>query len=181
MALQFDVEIFPKEVEPPAEFLLRLFFFTVQYGLRYLRSDAAAGGYQPLVMFFDQLLIDAWEFGVQALDKTQGTELGQVLIPFLVFGQQQLVVAIIFFTLSAGKRFLVPVVHQVKFTANNGFEVAAFGLRHKLKSAEHITVVGQGDAFLPIAGSLVHHSADLCGSVQQRILSVAMQVYELWH
>ena len=72
VALQFDVKILAQQVQPPAELLFGFLQLAIQDSLRYFRPDAAAGGDQPLVVLFDQFLVDTGKFAVQAFDKAQG-------------------------------------------------------------------------------------------------------------
>ena len=51
----------------------------------------------------------------------------------------------------------------------------------ELERSEHIAVVGQCDRFLAVPHGLVHHLADVGGSVEQGVLGVAMKVAEVGH
>ena len=165
VALQLDVEVFAEELQPPAELLFGILRLAAQQGLGYFCADTATGGNEAFVVLQEQLFIDAGEFAVQAFDIAQGTELREVLIATLVFGQQQLVVAHVLLALSAGEGLPMAVFHQIEFTADDGLEVAFFGLAYKLESPEHIAVVGQGHAFLAVPGGFVHHRADVRSAI----------------
>ncbi len=167
MALQFDIIIVTEDIEPPFKEFFGFFDLAVNDRLRDLRTDAAARGDQALMVFFDQFLVYPRELPVPAIDIAKRTKLGKVFVPFLVFGQHQLVVADIPFTCGFNKTFFMPVLDKVEFAADDGFQVALVGFRHKFECAEHISVVGERDCLLAISCRLVHHRPDLGGAVKE--------------
>ena len=90
-------------------------------------------------------------------------------------------VAFVLFSGSPGEGLLVAVFHQVERAADDRLEAPVFGFGDKFERAEHIAVVGQGYALLPVSGGFVHHRSDVRCSVEQGVLGVAVKVYELWH
>ena len=97
VALDFDVIIFSKQIDPPTQLFFGFLQFAVHDQLGNLRTNAATAGDQTFVVLHQQLLVDTRIFAVQTFDETQGTQFGQVLIPLGIFGQEQLVVTLVGF------------------------------------------------------------------------------------
>ncbi len=165
VALDFDVEILPHEVNPPAQQRLCFIQFSMQNGLWNFGADATTGGDESLVVLHQQLLVNAGVLAVKPLDETERTELREVLVARAVLGQQQLVVPHVFFVFAAQKLLFVAVFDEIKLAAHDGFEAAFVGFGHKFESAEHVAVVGEGYAALAIVFGLVHHGGDVGGAV----------------
>ena len=73
MALQFDIKIFTKKVEPPLEGFLRLFEISGQNGLWNFGTDTTTGGDKAFVILEKKFFIDPGITAIDAFDKTQGT------------------------------------------------------------------------------------------------------------
>lgn len=133
------------------------------------------------MVFEDEFLVDARKLAVHAVDKAQGAEPGQVFVALLVLSQQELVVAVVLLALSPGKHLFMAVLHEVELAAHDGLEPPFIGLRYELEGAEHIAVVGQGDALLSVPDSFIHQGFDVAGPIQQGVLGMAMEVEEIRH
>src|ERR1019366_564159 len=92
------------------------------------------------------------------------------------------------FVLFVARKFLFGhIIHQIKFTPNNGFNSAAISqlmftcLCHKLEYAEHVAMVGNGKALHAVFSRLFVHGGNTGGPIQQRKLRMRMKVNEFWH
>ncbi len=119
-----------------------------------------------------QLLIDPG-LVIKPVEVAGRDQPDQVLVPFLVFAQKNQVVV----------RFRVgPVAVTFFGDVNLASDNRVDALRRRrvveLDGSEQVPVVGHRDRGLFLLGDEIHETADLTGAVEQRIISVAMQVDE---
>ena len=165
MTLELHIVVLTKKIEPPFENLFAFFLTLAKDSLRHLRTETAGGSDEPFVILQYEFFVDARIFAVEALDISERTQLDEVLISFGILSQHELMVA--FILLTAGERLLASVLHYIKFAAYYRLERGAVGqlvlsrLRDKLKHAEHIAVIGDGDAFHTVLGRLLEHGRNI--------------------
>jgi hypothetical protein len=92
-----------------------------------------------------KLPVDAGELGIHTFDVGHRTQARKVLVARLVFGEEQLVVPVVFLAFLARKRFLVAVFHEVEFAPYDGLDVVFVRLGYEVERAEHVAVVGHCD------------------------------------
>ena len=85
--LQFEVIVFAEDVLEPLDHALGLLDVVVHDGLRHFAAQARRAADQPLVVLFDQLLVDT-RLVIESLGKRVGDHLAEVVIAFKVLGQQ---------------------------------------------------------------------------------------------
>ena len=103
------------------------------------------------------------------------------MVAVLVFSQQQLVVALVPLALLAAERLFVAVLHHIKLAAHDGLHVVLVGLGHEVERPEHVAVVGEGHGRHPVGLGLLHQARNGGLPIEQRILSVRVQVRENGH
>ncbi len=120
----------------------------------------------------EQVLIDA-RLVVEAVEVAGGDQLDEVAVAFLVFAQQHQVVVAVGFALDADA-----LLRDVDFAADDGVDAVVLGVVVELDRAEEVAVIGHGDGGHFLLGDDLHELRDLAGSVEQRVVGVAVKMNE---
>ena len=149
--------------------------FVVAVGQQNFRDVAAqAGGHadQAFGVLREQVLVDAG-LVVEAFEVACGDQIDEVAIAFLGLAEQdQVIVAV---GVAAG---FVALLRNVDFAADDRVHAFAFGGVVELDGAEQVAMVGHGDGGHLLLDDGVHELADLAGSIEQRVIGVAVQMDE---
>ena len=70
----------------------------------------------------------------------------------------------------------MPLLRDVDFAADHRVDALLLGVVVELDRAEQVAVIGHGDGGHFLLGRQVHQLRDLAGSVEQRVIGVAMQM-----
>jgi len=119
-----------------------------------------------------QVGIDAG-FVVKALQVRRRHQLNEVAIAFLVLAQQDQMVVAVRIVLER-----LPLLRDIHLAADHGVDALLLGRVVELDRAEQVAVVGHGDGGHFLLGDGVHELGDLACAVEQRVIGVAVQMYE---
>ena len=171
--LQFQKKITLSEhvgigIGHPARFLVAV----RHQGFVDIAAQAGRERDQPLGVLRQQILVDAG-LVVEAIQKTGGNQPDQVPVTLLVFAEENQVIVAVRFAAD-----LVALLRNIDFAADHRMHAVLFPGVVKLHRAEQIAMVGHGDGGEILLLGEAHQLGDFAGSVQQRIVRVAMQMYE---
>jgi len=99
--------------------------------------------------------------------------LNQIAVSGLVFAQQHQMVIAIRVAFDA-----LALLCDVDFASDYGMDAVLLGFVVKLDCAEQISVVGHGHGGHLLLLRLGHQLRDLAGSIEQRVVGMAMQMNE---
>ena len=173
--LQFEVIVFAEDVLEPLDHALSLLDIVVHDSLRHFAAQARRAADQPLVVLFDQLLVDT-RLVIESLGKRVGDHLAEVVIAFEVLGQQDQVVAGLLVLV-----LLETVFHHVDLAAQNRLDPGVRGGVVKVLDAVHVAVVGNGDGVHAEGLGPLDERLDGGGAVEDRILGMYVQMDEIGH
>ena len=173
--LQFEVIVFAEDVLEPLDHALGLLDVVVHDGLRHFAAQARRAADQPLVILFDQLLVDT-RLVIESLGKRVGDHLAEVVIAFEVLGQQDQVVAGLLVLV-----LLEAVFHHVDLAAQNRLDPGVRGGIVEVLDAVHVAVVGNGDGVHAEGLGPLDERLDSGGAVKNRILGMYVQMDEIGH
>ncbi len=117
-----------------------------------------------------QIFIDA-RLVVETVQVAAGDKLDQVAIAFLVFAQQHQVVVAVGVAFDG-----VALLRDVHLAADHRMDALLLGVVVELDRAEQIAVIGHGHGGHLLLDREVHQLGDFAGSVEQRVIGVAMQM-----
>ena len=139
-----------------------------------LAAKAGGGDYQPLVVLFQQFLVDTGAV-IITVHVGSGGQLHEVLVTGEVLGKQDEVLP------GAVDGFLlVEAGHtgDVCLTSQDGFDAFLLAGVVKQLDAEHVAVVRKGNGGHAVGNRLVHQIGDTCRSVQYRVLRMYVKMSE---
>ena len=134
--------------------------------------EARRHGDQALGMLRQQIFIDA-RLVIKTFEETGGDQPQQVAITLLVLAEQHQVVIAVRIAARG-----VPLLRDVDFASDHRMHALFLGLVVELDGAKKIAVVGHGHGGHFLMDHQVHQLSNFTGSIQQRIIGMAMQVYE---
>ena len=100
MALQFYIIILSKNIQPPFKCLFSLFFRFVNNGLWYFSTDATGSGNQSFMVLEEEFFVNPRPFAIHPFGVAIRAEFAKVFVALMIFGKQQLVVTVVFISLS---------------------------------------------------------------------------------
>ncbi len=150
----------------------RVFVAVLQESFVDVAAQACRERDQALGVAREQVLIDA-RLVVEAVEVAGGNQLDEVAVAFLVFAQQHQVVVAVGFAAHADA-----LLGDVDFAADHGVDAVFLGLVIELDGAEEVAVIGHGDGGHFLLGHHLHKLRDLAGSVEQRVVGVAVKMNE---
>ena len=169
--LQFQEEILL--AEEVAVFVGQALGFVVaigQQGFVDIAAQACRERDQAFRMARQQVFIDA-RLVIETVQVTGGDQLDQVAVAGLVLAQQHQVVVAVGIALDG-----LALLRDVHFAADHRMDALLLGLVVELHRAEQIAVVGHGDGGHLLLLHLLHQLRDFAGSIEQRVVGVAMQM-----
>ena len=170
-----QVIILPEHPFVPADGLVGGIHVAVQNRPGDLPRHAGGGADEPLVVLLDDLVAHP-RLVVHAFDVGRGDDFHQVEIALVVLGQQDEVVVL---AVGVVLEFVVVMAGDVDLAAENRLDRRIFpGDLAELLDPVHVTVVRNGDAFLPQLFSALEQLLDGGQAVKDRILGMDMQVDE---
>ena len=143
-----------------------------QQGFVDIAAQARRERDQAFGMARQQVFVDA-RLVIETVQIPGRDQLDQVAITGLVFAQQHQVVVAIGIVLDA-----LPLLRDVHFAADHRMDAVLLGLVVKLHRAEQVAVVGHSDRGHLLLLHLLHQLRDLAGSIEQRVVGMAMQMNE---
>ena len=123
-------------------------------------------------MLRQQVFIDA-RLVVEAFQISSGNEAIEVLVAFLILAEKHEVVV----TVGLGL-VVAGLLRDVDFTADDGLDVLGLGGVIELDGAEEVAVIRHRHGGHVLFGHNVHELGNLAGSVEQRVVGMAVQVDE---
>jgi len=166
--LQFNKIVVAKNFTPFQEELFGFLNAFVEDGLRYFGPYATGGSHQTAAVLTDQLLVDPRVFLIEAVDIAQRTQFAEVAVTFCVFGEDELVMAVV--AGSAEKFAARHLFHYIEFTTQHRLDTYLFGCFVKLEGTEHVAVIGQCHGFHAIGFGFLYHVVDRGLTVEEGIL-----------
>ena len=131
---------------------------------------------EPFAAFGEQRAVDP-RLVVEALLKTLGDELDQVLVARVILGQQNEMVVGLFLAL-CGLPIAAVARRHVRFDSDDRADPLLERLLIELDGAEQIAVVRDGDRLHPECDGLLEHLVDLLRAVEKRELGMVVEVDE---
>ena len=141
-----------------------------QQGFVDIAAQAGRERDQAFGMARQQVFIDA-RLVIETVQVTGGDQLDQVAVAGLVFAQQHQMVVAVGIALDG-----LPLLRDVHFAADHRMDAVLLGLVVELDRAEQVAVVGHGHGGHLLLLHLLHQLRDLAGSIEQRVVGVAMQM-----
>ena len=171
--LQFEEEILGAEqVGVFVGDAARVFVAVLQQGFVDVAAQARGERDQALGVAREQVLIDA-RLVVEAVEIAGGDQLDEVAVAFLVFAQQDQVVVAVGFAADADA-----LLGDVDLAADHRMHAVLLGLVVELDRAEEVAVIGHGDGGHLLLRHDLHELGDLAGSIEQRVVGVAVKMNE---
>ena len=175
VVLHFDVEVVAEEAMEPAGQLLRLREIVAEDELAELAGGAAGEADQPVVVRFEQLLVDTGNM-VETLGVGERRHLDEVLEAGLVLGQQREVVGGIATALAV--TLGAPARGNVRLVADDRIESGSLAFLVELDGAEEIAVIGEGAGVHALGLDVGDELRDPARAVEEAVVGMAVEMDE---
>jgi len=176
VVLQLQVVVlFPEDLLVLRDGAQGLPVLAVYHLLRDFPCQAAGHADQPLAVRLKHFAVHA-RLVVVALQMRDADKLQQVPVPGLVLRVQHQVVVM---PRTPGLAIRAVALGHIHLAADDGLHAGLFCRLVELNGSVHYTVVGKGDGGHVQVGGPFHHLLHAAGAVQQAVLGVVVQMYEL--
>ncbi len=179
VVMDLDEEVVLERLAVPARRRLGLLRLAAQQVVGDLALDAGRHDQQAVLVFFQQLLVDA-RLAVEALQERGGDQLAEVAVALVVAHQRQQV-EVVQLVLAAVGAVEARARRQVELGADDGLDLALLGLLVEVDRAQDRAVVGQRHGGHLEGARLLEQVVDLQGGVEQAVLRVHVEVDEALH
>ena len=189
VALQLDVVVVAPHAVEPLHRLLSALQVAGDDLLGHFAADTGRADDQPFAVLLQRLVVGAGAH-VVAFRPAPRHQLHQVVIARLVLGQHDEVPSALV-RLALFQVFGIASSGHIHLAAENGLEgllplrltllVHPVDVVEELLHAEHVAVIRDGHTLHAVGDGFIHQTGDGSLSVQQRILGVHVQMYEIDH
>ena len=173
MILDLDIEVLAERRLHFQSERLGFIVFPRQKKARDTPRETGGEADDPVGVFLQYGIVDARTV-VVPVHKGEGVELDQIDVTRLVFGKQDEVVRLLIDVLAV-------VVHDVKLTPDDGFDLVLFALLGKFQRGVHIAVIGHGNGVDVVVHAVTDEVVHLDRAVEEAVFCVKVQVYEIGH
>ena len=112
---------------------------------------------------------------IKAVEKSGGDELNEIAVALVVLAKQHQMVR----ALGLRAAIFVIVRRHIHFAADDRLHSVRGGLVIEIRGREKVPMIGHGDRGHPAAGRFLGEFPDFAGPVQQGVIGVQMQMYEV--
>ena len=188
VTLQLQIVVVAKHPLVPLNGLAGSGNVAIQNLLGHLAGNTCRTDDESFVVFLQVLAVRTWTH-VEAVYPRTTHQLDEVLVALIVLGQHnQVITALMLLVVFQQLRTIARHVH---LTTKDGLEglqtvfLAAFvdaaDIVVKLLDAEHVAMIGYRHASHAVAYGLVNQAFDARLTVQDRVVCMYMQMYEIFH
>ena len=178
MALDFEEVVVAELLLVPACGLTRPLFLAVGQGAQDFAGQAATQDDQPLMMFRQQLFIDARTI-IKAFEVPSTDEFDQITIALIIFRDGGEMVGGVADAL--GGAAIEPTAgSDVELASQDRFDTGGAPLAIEFQRAEHIAMIGETDRRHAVRFGGREQLCYAIGTVEQGILRMQMQVHEIF-
>ena len=176
VVLNLDVEVRSEQSREPLRHLLRLVELVTEDAFAKLARRAAAQADEPLLVRFEQLLVDPRHV-VQPFKECDRRHLDKVAKAGVVAGQERQVIRRVAALGPGGP--LAPVAgRDVGLVANDRVDARRLALAVKLDRPIEVAVVGEGQRVHAAGLGVRNEFGDAIRAVEQAVMAVTVQMHE---